>query len=220
MTVQRAISTPMRAKRLRQATAALLLALVSGCGALQQSREPPPAFFSLDLPANVAAGTAAQAPATGATLIVNTPGAAAGFDSHRIIYVRKPFELEYFAQSQWIDPPARMLTPLIVAAIERAAAFRAVVHTPSSAAGEMRLDTEIVRLQHEFLQRPSRVHFTLRATVVDSTTRRPLATREFDAYAVAPSEDPYGGVIAANQAVASVLEELAAFCAGVKMPVR
>ena len=46
--------------------------------------------------------------------------------------------------------------------------------------------------------------------------RRVLATREFEAYADAPSEDPYGGVQAVNRVVASVLDDLAAFCAGVK----
>ena len=202
--------------RLRQAFALSLLALFCGCGALRPSTEPPPAFFALERPANAAARSAAQAPANGSTLIVDAPVAAAGFDSQRIIYIRKPHELEYFAHNQWIDTPARMLGPLIVSALERSAAFRAVVHAPSAGTGELRLDTEIIRLQHEFLQQPSRVHFTLRATVVDSTTRRVLATREFDAFAAAPSENPYGGVLAASQVVAGVLDELAAFCAGIK----
>jgi len=39
-----------------------------------------------------------------------------------------------------------------------------------------------------------------------------LASREFEAVAAAPSEDAYGGVMAANEAVRSVLESLAAFC--------
>jgi len=30
--------------------------------------------------------------------------------------VREPHKLEYFAHSEWVDPPARMLAPLIVAA--------------------------------------------------------------------------------------------------------
>jgi cholesterol transport system auxiliary component len=77
----------------------------------------------------------------------------------------------------------------------------------------MRLDTEVLRLQHEFLGKPSRVRFTLRAYVVDSVTRRVLASREFEAVAAAPSEDAYGGVMAANEAVRSVLDGLAAFAA-------
>ena len=153
-----------------------------------------------------------MAAATAPTLIVSPPHAAAGFDSPHIVYVRQASQLEYYAHNEWVDTPARMLAPLIVAAIEHGGAFRAVVRTPSTVAGDMRLDTEVLRLQHEFLSKPSRVRFTLRAHLVDNVTRRVLASREFDAVAAAPSEDAYGGVMAANEAVRSVLEGLAAFC--------
>ena len=129
------------------------------------------------------------------------------------MYVRHADQLEYFAHNEWVDTPARMLAPLIVAAVERSGAFRAVVQTPSPAAGEMRLDTEILRLQHEFLSAPSRVRFTLRASLVESVTRRVIASHEFEAAVPAASDDPYGGVVAANRAVQTVLENLAIFCA-------
>jgi cholesterol transport system auxiliary component len=106
-----------------------------------------------------------------------------------------------------------MLAPLIVAAIENGGAFRAVVLTPSVAAGDLRLDTEIMRLEQDFVEPPSRVRFTLRAYVVDDATRRVIAWREFDETVAATSEDPLGGVVAANRAVQIVLEKLASFCA-------
>ena len=73
--------------------------------------------------------------------------------------------------------------------------------------------TDIIRLQQEFQTRPSRVRFTLRATLLDEKTRRVVAWREFDATVPSVTDDPYGGVLAANLAVQSVLKELAAFCA-------
>ncbi|MGC1518375.1 MAG: ABC-type transport auxiliary lipoprotein family protein, partial [Azonexus sp.] len=149
------------------------------------------------------------------TLVVSPPHAAAGHDSQRIIYVRDTFKLEYFAHSEWIEPPARMLAPLLVAAIERTGAFRAVVLTPSNAAGDLRLDTEIIRLQQDFRTRPSTVRFTLRATLIDQNTRRVEAWREFDNSIPAGSDEPYGGVVAANRAVQITLESLAEFCAEV-----
>jgi cholesterol transport system auxiliary component len=145
-------------------------------------------------------------------LIVNPPIAAAGFDSPRIIYVRDSHKLEYFAHSEWVDPPARMLGPLLVAALANTGAFGAVVLTPGAAAGDLRLDTEIIRLQHEFQSQPSRVRFTLRAILVEDRTRRVVAWREFDGSVAATSEDPYGGVVAANQIVQKVVEDLSSFC--------
>lgn len=195
------------------AAAALSLALLGGCGAIQQAVSPHPSYYSLSgTRNNEAAAQSGQRPAA-PTLIVTPPHAAAGFDSQRIMYLRQENQLEYFARNEWIDTPARMLAPLIVAAAESTGSFRAVVQTPSPAAGEIRLDTEILRLQHEFLDSPSRVRFTLRAYLVDSATRRVIASREFEAAVAAASEDPYGGVMAANRAVKAVLEELAAFCA-------
>jgi len=190
--------------------AGLSLAALCGCSAFGPQAPPHPAFYSLDAaPRSAAIRSAAATP----TLIVNPPHAAAGFDSPRIVYVREAHKLEYFAHSDWIDPPARMLGPLIVAAVESTGAFRAVALTPSAAAADLRLDTEIVRLQHEFGTAPSRVRFTLRAYLVNVKARRVLASQEFEAAVPAASEDPYGGVLAANQAVQAVLEELSAFCA-------
>ena len=199
----------------RLAVTSLLLALLGACGILEASKETQPAFYSL-AGARPETPVAPPAPAPGSlapTLIVNPPRAAAGFDSQRIIYIREPHQLEYFAHSEWIDTPARMITPSIVAALENTGAFRAVVRTPSAAAGDLRLDVEIVRLQHEFVASPSRVRFTLRAYLVDNDTRQVLAWREFDDAVAAPRADPYGGVMAANRAVQNVMQRLAGFCA-------
>lgn len=200
--------------------AILLLAVISGCGALRPTATPLSTFYTLDnaqlaAKAEAKSGLKKAVPPSDATqtLIINPPQAAAGFDSQRIIYVRESHKLEYFAHSEWADTPARMLAPLLATALENSGAYRAVVLTPSAATGDMRLDTEIIRLQHEFGIQPSRVRFTLRAHLVDIKTRRVLAWREFDATVPAASEDPYGGVVAANRAVQVLLEKLAALCA-------
>ena len=195
--------------------AGLVLTLAAGCAGLLPKPAAQPSFYSLD-GVRAGQGTVMRPPTpsgTAPTLIVNPPHAAAGFDSQRIIYVRDAHKLDYFARSEWIDTPARMLSPLIVAAIENSGAFGAVVQTPSPAAGDIRLDTGILRLQHNFDESPSRVRFTLRAYLVDNATRRVLASREFDETIAATSDDPYGGVVAANRAVQNVLEQLARFCA-------
>ena len=195
--------------------AGLVLTLIGGCGALLPKPTPQPSFYSLDRAVAEPRATPrvrSTSSMAALTLVVNPPHAAAGFDSQRIIYVRQAHKLEYFAHSEWVDTPARMLAPLIVAAVESDGMFRAVVLTPTAAAGDMRLDTEILRLQQNFDAQPSRVRFTLRATLVDNVTREVLAWREFDETVPAANDDPYGGVVAANRAVQSVVEQLARFC--------
>jgi cholesterol transport system auxiliary component len=186
---------------------------LGGCSPLLPKPPPAPAQFALDdlTPAQPSSPMSGDG---GPTLIVGPPRAAAGFDTRRIVYLRQPHELDAFAYHQWVDTPAQMLAPLIAQAIERSGAFRAVLRAPTAATADLRLDTELIRLQHEFLVQPSRVRLTLRAVLVDTAMRRVLAWREFDTSAPSASEDPYGGVVAANQAVRELLAELAAFCAG------
>jgi len=185
------------------------LVLAAACSSLLPASQPAPSVYSLDYEAKAAA----RAPGSGVIVLVSPPRAAAGFDRSRMVYVKQAHQVEYFAQSQWVDAPARMLGPLLVAALENNGAFRAVMQTPSTAAGQVRLDTEILRLQQEFLRTPSQVRFTLRVRLVNDDSRELVATREFEAVVDAPSENPYGGVQAANQAVSKVLDEVAAFCA-------
>jgi len=210
------MSRPSLKTPARLAAAFLLSALLGACGVLSQVKAPQPAFYVLDgAPTADLPATRAALPKTpGApTLIVNPPHAAAGFDSQHIIYVREPHQLEYFAHSEWADTPARMLAPLIVAALAKDPAFAAVVPTPSTAIGKLRLDVEIVRLQHEFDHSPSRVRLTLRAYLVDTETRRVLGWQAFEEVVEAARDTPYGGVVAGNEAARKVIDRLVAFCA-------
>lgn len=191
----------------------ILLATLSACTALSPKNTVHPAFYALvGTPTTVTTPSTAPSQTALPTLLINPSSAASGFDSPRIIYQREEFKLEYFADSEWIDPPARMLGPVLVDAIARTGAFQAVVLTHGAATGEARLDTEIVRLVQDFRTQPSQVRFTLRATLVDEKTRRVLGWQEFNSNITASTEDAYGGVQAANLAVQKVSLELAAFC--------
>ena len=220
-----------RAPRRAAALAALVLAAgLTGCGSLLPATPAPPELYALDGGTGLLRGAppaptpllspAASTGATrsGTTLVVDTPRAAPGYDSSKLIYVREPHRLEAYAYSQWVDPPAKMLQPLIASAIERSGIFRAVVSSPSSASGDWRLGVELLRLQHEFTSKPSRAHLTLRVHLVNATSRAVVASRDIDVDATAASEDPYGGIVAANRAVAQALDQLTAFVASALPP--
>jgi cholesterol transport system auxiliary component len=186
--------------------------LLEGCGLLSRKAVSQPAFYSLGNAAATPARNIPYEPSTAPTLLVTTPRAAAGYDSAHIVYLREPQKLEYFAHSEWIDTPARMLAPMIVTVIANGGTFAAVVPTSGVARGDLSLDTDILRLQQDFESTPSQVRFTLRATVVDNRTGRVLAWREFDQTVAATTDDPHGGVLAAALAVETALGQLTAFC--------
>ena len=198
-------------RRVALVQASLGLAALAGCGA--SLLPPPPQAPSLYALDDASTPPVAARPASpgGPSILVAPPRAAAGFDTRGIVYLRQAHAVEVYAYSQWVDTPAQMLAPLIAHALERTGAFAVVLRAPTAANADLRLDTELLRLQHDFSASPSRVRLTLRAVLVEQASRRALAWREFDANVAAPTEDAYGGVRAANQAVAALLAEMAAF---------
>lgn len=145
----------------------------------------------------------------GPVLLVSPPQAEPGFETQRMVYIRRPYQLEYYAVNQWVDAPARMFAPLMVHALNDRETWRAVLPLPSSVPGDYRLDTYGFLVQQEFLQQPSRVRITARMQLVDLNASMILGTRAFEAVEPAPSENAYGGVLAANRAVAGLLDQIA-----------
>ena len=197
---------------LQLATTLLCLLVLGGCSVLHPSSPVQAQFYALQSePTPLSPPPALVSGRKLPTLIVNPPYAAPGFDSSRIIFVRADHQLEYFAHSEWVEPPARMLGPLLVAALENTNAFAAVVLMPASAAGELRLNTELVRMQQNFQTQPSRSQVAVRVHLIDDRTRKVLHWQEFRAEVVATSESPQGSVAAANAALQKVLKDVAVF---------
>lgn len=207
------MNTPNRSRWILACAAVLGLMLSSGCGSLIPKGAPPPLTYALDGPRDALAEIAPVAKSGMApTLIINPPRAAPGYDTQHIIYVQVPYQLQRFAHSEWVAPPARMLVPIIVSAVENTGSFRAVGPVSSGIVGDLRLDTEILRLHQEFGGGLSRVRFTLRVTLSDTVSRQVISSRQFDETIASASDDTYGGVAAANRAVQLVMEQLASYC--------
>jgi cholesterol transport system auxiliary component len=146
-----------------------------------------------------------------ATLLISTPKARPGFDTARMAYLLRPNEVHYFAVNRWVDAPARMLARPITQAMEATGLWRAVVQAPNTARTDYRLDCDNLTLEQQFFANPSRVRIALRAQLVELKRRQVIAAREFEVFETAASEDAYGGVIAADKAVAKLLQQLAAW---------
>lgn len=197
----------------------LVGSMLVGCSPIPTRQTPPPNLFTLKpawdasptqptIPNGPTRETGDQVP----VIVVAPPEARAGFTGPRMAYVKRPFEIKYFARHEWAEPPTRMLAPLLELALERTGRFRPVA-SGLGVLAPLRIETEIVALQQEFDAGPSQVRFRIRALLLDPIGGRVIATSEFEAVEPAVSEDAYGGVVAANRAVARVLEQLAGWCA-------
>lgn len=184
------------------------LMLLAGCTGLSPPQVESTNTYVLDAQPAIKAAQVKRDRVLG----VGLPRARPGFDTLRMAYLRQPHELDYFATHRWADTPARMLGPLLAQTLEQTESFRVVVQTPAAVPADIRLDTELIRLQHDFSTQPSRVQLTLRAQLIDVRGKRVLAVKLFDETENAASDDAYGGVTAANRALQRVLAQVADFC--------
>jgi cholesterol transport system auxiliary component len=181
---------------------------ISGCVLGPTEPSPVRTYFlnpeiSLGNPgANGARGSAA-------VLLITQPKAQPGFDTARMAYLLRPYEVNYYAVNQWADTPARMLNRVMAENLDKTGLWRAVVQTPGIVPADYRLDSDSLVLEQQFVAHPSRVRLALRAQFVATRKQAILATRYFEEIEAAPSDDPYGGVLAANRAAAKLITELA-----------
>ena len=187
----------------------LLVLALSGCAALNRTPEQPPQIYVLR---GVPSDTQAKPAESQLSVLVSAPKAWPGYDRARIAYVRHPLQVDYYAESEWADQPARMLEPLLMTALQESSLFNAVISATSGAIAELRIDTEIVQIHHEFLISPSRGRVAIHAQLIDLTKNRVLGTRVFSATRSAPTEDARGGVRAINNALQVILGAIVDFC--------
>ena len=188
---------------------ALFAFILAGCSSLRPTEAESVRTYLLEAQFD----RAEQVKPIPLVLTVSPPRAAPGYDTVRMAFVRQPHRLEYFAKNRWAETPAKMLGPLLVRALDLRTGFKAVASDEGMVKGDMRLDTEITLLQQEFTSSPSRLHMKLRVQLVEQTSYRVLATQVFDAVETAPTDDPYGGVIAANRMLPRLLGQIVDFAA-------
>ena len=92
---------------------AALVPFLAAAGYLSPRGDAPPVHtyqFSLD----GRAGEVRPPDVNGPVLLVGQPQSHPGFDTPRMVYLKRPYELEFYSVNQWADAPARLLAPVLV----------------------------------------------------------------------------------------------------------
>lgn len=146
------------------------------------------------------------------SLLIQMPNMNPGFRTQRMVYVEDDFSVGYFSTNQWAGSPADMLMPLLSQALQKTNHYTAVVTPPFPSFVDLELDTHILSLYQDFRKKPSQIHLRITAQLLDRRTSTVIASRDFVVNEKAPTDTPYGGVIAANRAIAKFLTQLSQFC--------
>lgn len=186
--------------------AAALLSLLAACS-LPLTAPQADATHTLALSGQT---TVPLAIPVSSTLQVAAPTAAPGYDTPAMAYRPSTHELRYFAHQRWIDRPARLLGQALMDGFSAGGAR--VLAPGSGVRADYRLISELLQLEQDFTRQPSRIVLSVRLQLVDVRDGRLLGSRTLQLEQAAASDDPAGGVAAANMLVERAVVQSADFC--------
>lgn len=145
------------------------------------------------------------------TLLITPPEAVASYQTEQMLYTTKPYTLNSFTKNAWYSPPASMLYPLLIQSLQHSGYFRAVGSGAYINHADYRLDTQLIELQQNFIQKPSVLEIKLKVILTRVSDHHMLTSHTFTQRIPCPKNSPYGGVIAANHATLALTEAITKF---------
>ncbi len=144
-------------------------------------------------------------------VFVNTPTAITGYDSRKMMYSTKPYQLNHFALNQWSAPPAEMLQPIMVQKLRDTGKINAIMSNEYNTNQQYVLRLHLIELRQNFISKPSQIQLKIQAEILSAHNINVINAHTFSTSIIAPQNTPYGGVIAANKAVDLLLNQITEF---------
>lgn len=145
------------------------------------------------------------------SILIMQPVALDGYDTEQMLYIDKPFRVSSFVNNSWMSPPATMLSPLLIRSIESTHYFFAVATDLNTSKTDYRLESALLRLQQNFLVKPSQLELGVQVMLIHNPDSRVVATKMFYETVNCPQDTPLGGVLAANQATRELTANITHF---------
>jgi len=145
------------------------------------------------------------------TVLVFPPTAMPIYDTVLMAYRTEPREIAYFSQRQWGTTPSRMIQPLLVTTLEKTHSFRVVLVPPYTGPYTYSLRTEILDLVQDFTPKSATLLLSLRFQLAGYGASRVIATRDVSVREPMLQRNSRSGALAANEATAKALQQMAEF---------
>jgi cholesterol transport system auxiliary component len=184
----------------------LAVAVVTGCAFLTPATVDTRKEMLTKIPVDLA-----ERKTHPATLLVFPPETSAVYDTTQMAYAIRPYQIAYFGGTEWGERPPQMIHPLLVRTLQKAGYFSAVVTPPFMGHYSYALRTEILALEQDFSSEPAALRLALRVQLIEQAGNRVIATKEIDMREPLREKTPHGGAVAANEAMAKALKEVAEF---------
>ncbi len=184
----------------------LLLLLSGGCqNLLPGSDRPPPRLYELTPKSTFAP----DLPTVSAQLIVETPDAAAGLQTGKIVVKQQATTLDYFARAEWTDLAPRLVQTKIIESFENTQKIVAVGREGSGLRSDFILKSELRHFEAQLFDTDVPiVRVVINVKLVRMPDRAIVANRSFDRTAKAKSASIEDVVEAFDDALGSTLKRL------------
>lgn len=154
--------------------AALLMAPLAACGSLiPGAGGDPPRLFNLTPKSTFKEGL----PEVNWQLIIESPVAAGGLNTSRIVIRKTPTSLEFYARVAWTETAPKMVQTLLIESFENSGKIVAVGRESAGLRSDFVLKTELREFQAEYFEPgPPKVRVRLIAKLVEMPERIIVAT--------------------------------------------
>jgi cholesterol transport system auxiliary component len=196
----------MKSDLTRMTMVAVCLSLCSGCALLSPVKIGTQKNVLNKVPIDVPSEKTRPA-----TLLVLAPKTNVIYDTTQMAYTTEAYQIGYFSQNEWAETPSQMIQPLIVQTIRNTGFFSEVVSPPHFGRHTFALRTEIQELKQDFTSDPATLQLAMRFDLSREATNKVNATKELSVQEPMREKTPHAGVVAANDAMAKLLRELAKF---------
>lgn len=187
-------------------SAAIALALLSGCSAISAIGDAATPLDVYDLQPAPASQVATRA--SSREVIVELPSTGGALETDRILIRPTPLQAQYLPDARWSAPTPEFVQTLVLRSLENRGALRYVGRRPVGPGGDFALVAELTDWQIELTEAApiARVGLTLR--LVRESDARILGSRSFAGAAPASSTETLDLVQALDAAAGPMLAEI------------
>lgn len=192
-------------KKVKTITLLASVTLLSACGSLSPVATTPIQTYRLSADTT----PTQQGNNHGGVIFVGATPAISGFNTTNMYYQEKPYQLESFVKNAWVSTPGNMIVANVVENLAQLQEFNGVLSTLNPGVyTDYSLNLRLLSLYQDFTQANSQIVFSVEVTLIDDKHNKVLGSKVFSYNQSCSENTPYGGVLAANQALSQFLSDL------------
>lgn len=184
-----------------------LLSLMWGCTSLSPIPTTPIEYYTLSKVAQTQVAPHQSMHA----LVLTKPTSHAAYRYATMAYLQTPYHLSYFINHRWVAPPSTLILPLLAESLRNTRGFHAVEENYQTVMPKWQLHTHILSMYYDYSEKPTRAKLKLQMTLSDVDKQQVIASMAFEKEQVVKTADPYGGVVAMNEALSLLLTDVVAW---------